>query len=249
MRIKFLVPFPLEGEALQARADQLGSQLLRPGVEVDVVPVRNSCVALDSQYEGLLLDAYLAEARLLSGEEGYDAVVLDTVSDSGMAALRSRLEIPVVGPGQVAFHLATVLGQRFSVLTMWDRWRHFYRKLFAEYHLEHAVASVRALGEAPDVARLFAGKEEEMVERLLAEVQRAIEDDGADVMVLGSTTMHQAAAGLAAQLPCPVINPGPVAVKLAEALVDLGLSHSKLAYPSPQEIQDGKLFSLVGARD
>ena len=43
-----------------------------------------------------------------------------------------------------------------------------------------------------------------------------------------------------------MINPGPTAVKLATMVVELGLSHSKLAYPSPGTLQDGKLFSLVG---
>ena len=36
-------------------------------------------------------------------------------------------------------------------------------------------------------------------------------------------------------------------MKLDEAIVDLGLSHSKLAYPAPGAIQDDKLFSLIGA--
>jgi allantoin racemase len=99
----------------------------------------------------------------------------------------------------------------------------------------------------PDVEQLFAGKEEEMYERLTAEAKAAVEEDGADIIVLGSTTMHQAAGYMAQHLPCPVINPGPAAVKLAELVVDLGLTHSKLAYASPGTIQDEKLFSLVGA--
>ena len=58
-------------------------------------------------------------------------------------------------------------------------------------------------------------------------------EDGADVIVLGSTTMHQSAAWLADNLPIPVINPGLVAYKQAELLVQLGLTHSKKAFPAP----------------
>jgi allantoin racemase len=43
-----------------------------------------------------------------------------------------------------------------------------------------------------------------------------------------------------------VINPGPVGIKLAETLVQLGLKHSKVAFPDPPLIQDEKFFSLVG---
>jgi allantoin racemase len=99
----------------------------------------------------------------------------------------------------------------------------------------------------PDVEALFAGKEEEMFARLTAEAQGAIDEDGADVILLGSTTMHQAGEYMSAHLPAPVINPGPVAIKMAEAIVELGLSHSKVAFPTPDTIQDEKWFSLVGA--
>ena len=49
-----------------------------------------------------------------------------------------------------------------------------------------------------------------MFETLTAEAQKAIDEDGADVILLGSTTMHQAGDYMAAHLPAPVINPGPV---------------------------------------
>jgi hypothetical protein len=38
-----------------------------------------------------------------------------------------------------------------------------------------------------------------------------------------------------------------VAIKLAETIVQLGLSHSEVAFPTPTTIQDGKFFSLVSA--
>ena len=66
-------------------------------------------------------------------------------------------------------------------------------------------------------------------------------EDGADVIVLGSTTMHQSAAFLAANLPIPVINPGVIAWKQAEVLLSLGLSHSKKAFPSPGVSKDADI--------
>ena len=247
MRIKYIIPFPFDEEGIAARAAQIPSDLLGEDVIVDCVPVRNSCLLLDSYYESIIFDAYIAEAGLEAEAEGYDAVVMDTVSDSGLQVLRSRLSIPVVGPGQVAFHLAGILGQRFSVVTMWDTWGFFYRKLFKEYGLTENVASVRAVNIPPDVEALFAGKEEEMFEKLTAEARKAIDEDGAGVILLGSTTMHQAGDYMAASLPAPVINPGPVAIKMTEAIVQLGLSHSKVDFASPSTIIDDRFFSLAGA--
>lgn len=54
------------------------------------------------------------------------------------------------------------------------------------------------------------------------------------MIVLGSTTMHQSAAYLQSELPVPVINPGQVAYKTLESLIELGLSHSKKAFPPPE---------------
>src|SRR5262249_60419173 len=93
----------------------------------------------------------------------------------------------------------------------------------------------------------FPGKEEEMFTKLTAEAQKAIDEDGADVILLGSTTMHQAGDYMSAHLPAPVVNPGPVAIKLTESLVQLGLTHSKVAFPSPTSDLDERFFSLVGA--
>ena len=76
----------------------------------------------DSYYDTMLMDMSVFEAGLKAEEEGFDAVCIDTVSDSGMYALRSKLNIPVVGPGQASFHIACCLGHKFSVITMWDEW-------------------------------------------------------------------------------------------------------------------------------
>jgi len=42
-------------------------------------------------------------------------------------------------------------------------------------------------------------------------------------------------------LGVPVVNPGRASLKMAEALVGMGLSHSKLAYMTPPKIISGKV--------
>lgn len=247
MRIKYIIPFPFDEEGVANRAAQIPKELLGPDTEVECVPVRQSGTLLDSQYEALVFDMYIAEAGLRAEEEGYDAVLMDTVSDSGLAALRSRLTIPVLGPGLVSYAVGTMLGRRFSIVTMWERWRHLHEKNLDLYHLWDRCASIRAVDIPPDVEALFAGKEEEIFRKLTDEAQKAIDEDGAGVILLGSTTMHQAGDYMAAHLPAPVVNPGPVAIKLAESIVQLGLTHSKVDYASPSTIIDDRFFSLAGA--
>jgi allantoin racemase len=130
---------------------------------------------------------------------------------------------------------------------MWERWVSMYEKTMAEYGTRAYCASIRAIGVRPDQEELLAGKEEYVFEALEREGRAAIEEDGADVILIGSTTMHQSVEHLRRTLGVPVINPGPLAIKLAELMVTLGLSHSKRAYMSPEVLQDEKLHSLLAA--
>jgi allantoin racemase len=229
------------------RKAQLPSDLLGPDVEVEFAHVRGGATVVDGYYEALIFEMYIVEAGLRSEEEGFDAMIMDTASDSGLYALRSRLSIPVMGPGIVSYCVAAMLGKRFSIITMWDKWLHLYEKNLDTYKLWDKCASIRHIGTRPDLTELLSGKESEVGQRLEVEARRAIVDDGADVIILGSTTMHQAGAYLSEVLPVPVVNPGPVAVKITQALVQLGLSHSKAAFPSPETLQDEKFFSLAAA--
>lgn len=243
-RIKVIFPVPLNDHTRGLIESQVPPEFVGPGFEPVFVGSKRLMTLADSHYDLFIMDSIIVEAGMAAEEEGFDAVCINTVSDSGLAALRSRLSIPVIGPGQASFHLACTLGRRFSVITMWERWLPLYRKTLREYGLEGHCASLRHIDTRPDIQELLTGKEEVVFGRLEAECRRAIEEDGADVIVLGSTTMHQSHRYLAEHLPVPVINPGLVAYKLCEMVLDLGLSHSKKAWPSPERIQDQALFPV-----
>jgi allantoin racemase len=118
----------------------------------------------------------------------------------------------------------------------------------AEYGTRHWCASIRSIDVRPDQKQLLAGKEEVVFAKLEEQGRRAIEEDGADVILIGSTTMHQSVEHLRQTLGVPVVNPGQLVIKLAELFVQLGLTHSKQAYPPPETIQDEKLQSLMSAQ-
>jgi allantoin racemase len=221
---------------------QIPREFIGEHFEVDFVGSKRLMSLANSYYDTFIMDSIVIEAGMKAEEEGFDAVCINTVSDSGMNALRARLNIPVIGPGQAAFHMACTLGHKFSILTMWEPWVPLYTKTLTEYGLNHRCASIRHINTRPDVQELLEGKEEVVFAKLEAEALKAIEEDGANVIVLGSTTMHQSHRYLQEKLPVPVINPGVVAYKLCELLLDLELSHSKKAYPAPETLQDELLF-------
>ena len=243
-KIKMILPVPLPPEAIEGFAAQFPPGTAGENTQVDFVAAKAGATILDSYFEMTLADAFVLEAGMLAEEEGYDAVCINSMSDSGLHALRSRLTIPVVGPGQSCVLTACMLGDKFSVLTMWDRWRPMYKKVVTEHGLAHRLASVRSIDVRPDAEELLAGKEEVVFNALLEQAQQAIADDGAEVIIVGSTTMHQSYEFLKSNLPVPVINPGLVSLKLCEMMLDLGLSHSKATWQSPENNND-TVFSEV----
>jgi allantoin racemase len=231
-RVCVLVPFALDETGLANRRQQQLSVRLSPDMALEYKPVKAGPALYDSYHDYVLADFAMLEAGLEAADEGYDAICIDTMSDSGANALRSLLDIPVITPGRASYLTALMLGDRFSVLTQWDGWIALYTKGVREYGLSERLVSVRSINTLPDVENLLGGKEDVVFPKLRAAGLQCVED-GADVICLGSTTMHQAHAYLADKLPVPVINPGPLTYKLAETMLSLGLTHSRHAYPRP----------------
>lgn len=230
-KVLVIVPFPMSEENRALRRAQLDAVALGPGIAFEFECVRVAPKHYVSAADMSLADFGMMQAGLDAQDRGFDAVCIDTMSDSGVAALRSALDIPVIGPGRASMLTALMFGDRFSILSMWPHWQHLYTKTLRELRLTDHCASVRWIDRTPDNQSLLGGSEDEVFPLLEDVARRCIKEDGAQVILLGSTTMHQAHGHLSAALPVPVINPGPLTYKLAELALGLGLSHSRAAYP------------------
>lgn len=230
-QVLVIVPFPMTQENRDQRREQLDAVTLGPDIEFTFESVRVAPRNYVSASDMVIADMGVLEAGLEAESRGFDAVCIDTMSDSGVAALRSELSIPVIGPGRASILMALMLGKRFSIIALWPHWKHIYEKTLSDLRLEQACASIRGLDMPPDNQSLLAGKEEDVFPALEALATRCIVEDGAELILLGSTTMHQAHGYLAERLPVPVINPAPLTYALAQSLLGLNLSHSRLAYP------------------
>ncbi len=245
-RVLVLVPFPMTPDQLGLRAAQADAAGMPPGVELDYRPVRAAPSGYVSHHDYVLADVGLLEAGLSAQEDGYDAVCVDTVSDSGVSALRSMLDIPVVAAGKTMYAVALMLGRSFGVLAMWKRWFGLYERSLRELRLESRCAGLRAIDVHPDNRNLLTGKED-LLPLLHNAALQLVDEDGADVICLGSTTMHEAHGYLQERLPVPVINPGPLSYLVAEAVTALGLTHSRAAYPQPLVPKRATISAMLDA--
>lgn len=246
-KVLVLVPFPMSEENRAQRRAQLSAVDLGPDIEFRFESVRAAPKNYVSQYDLVLADMGMMEAGLDAQERGFDAVCIDTMSDSGVAALRSVLDIPVFGPGRASMLMAMMLGDRFSIITMWEQWKHLYTKTLRDLKLTDQCASVRSIDVAPDNQGLLKDKESEIFPLLEEAAQKCIDEDGAQVILLGSTTMHQAHAYLSERLNVPVINPGPLSYKMAESALALGLTHSRAAYAKSPAPKDEMVRAMLDA--
>jgi allantoin racemase len=89
--------------------------------------------------------------------------------------------------------------------------------------LDYFLASVRSL----DLSVAETDAEPEKTKRRVLEVAKQVVEDGAEVAILGCAGMAGYAPEIESRLNIKVIDPSGVALKMAEAMADLGLTHSK----------------------
>jgi allantoin racemase len=243
-RVAVIVPFALGEADLARRRAQKDEVGLSTDIEYEFLPVKAGPSSFQSPHDWLLLDVAVLEAGLRAGEKGCDAVVVDTASDSGVDALRSVLDIPVVGPGRASMLFALTLGKKFGVLAQWQPALARLEKSLTEWRLGKHCAGVEHFDTEPDFERLMGDKSSEVIPKMDAACRRLI-DSGADVICLGSTTMHEAHGALAELLPVPIVNPGPLSYKLVEIFLATGVSHSRQAYPEPLVPKPGMIHAML----
>jgi len=224
--------FPTDEAALMAQREQLAAANLSLDIQLTWRGVKAGPDAVTSAPDEMLLDLAVFEAGLDAEAKGFDAVCIDAFNEGGTAALRSVLGIPVVAPGKATMLHALTLGARFAILAQGRHAVLRHRKAVDAYGLAAQCASVRAV--EPDAAFATA----------LEEARRCVED-GAQVILLGATTMHQVAAHLAEVLDVPVIDPFPLCLQQAETFLTLGLRHSQRAYPDPVVPRTNVLRALL----
>ena len=144
-----------------------------------------------------------------------DAIVIACFDDTGLAAMRGAAHCPVIGIGQAAFHMAALLGHRFSVVTTLDVSVPVIAQNIAGYGLAGQCARVRASGLG--VLEVEAASAATMV-RLSGELAAAAEEDGVSAVVLGCAGMAPLRARLQAGTGLHLIDGVASAARLGVAL-------------------------------
>jgi allantoin racemase len=229
--MKIAVINPNTTPSMTETIGQAAQRVAAPGTIIHAVNPTIGPPSIEGYYDeafsvpGLIAEVMKAET------EGADAHVIACFDDTGLDVARSCAAAPVIGIGEAAFHLASLIAHRFTVVTTLARTIAAIEGNLVKYGLDRRCAKVRAAGLA--VLDIEASGTNAL--RIIGEeIERAKRDDSADAIVLGCAGMTRLTTDLSQVHGLPVIDGVVAAVKLAEGLVSLGLKTSKLGpYATP----------------
>lgn len=234
--MKIIVINPNTSESMTEHIRRELERIKSAETELTVTNPLHGPVSIESAYDEAYAVPSTLELVKQAEKEGCDAVVLACFSDPGLEAAREIVSIPVVGIEEAALHVAAMLGHRFSIMTSLCQRVPSKTEHVAKLGLQSRLASVCPL----NMSVLEMDAEPERAKARIMEVAgAAVREDGAEVIVLGCAGLAGYAVDIQRELGVVVLDPTPIALKIAELLVNLRLRHSKRGlYATPA----GKLF-------
>lgn len=229
--MRLLVINPNTTESMTDKIRTAASSAAAPGTEIIAVNPMSGPPSIEGHFDAAFAVPGVIDEIRKAGP--VDATVIACFDDTGLDAARCIGEAPVIGIGEAAYHMASLVAQRFSVITTLSRSVPIIEHNLDRYGLARRCSRVRAT----DVAVLeLESPDSPARERISLEIARAIEEDAAEAIVLGCAGMADLAAMLAARHDLPVIDGVVAAVKMAEGLAGLGLRTSKRGgYAQPRQ--------------
>ena len=174
--------------------------------------------------------------------EGYDAFAVGSIQDPALELARSLVDIPVVGYGESAMHLACCLGSRFAVLVFGSGFGHMLDLRVRDLGLrERALPTTVIDAGFSDVSKALSDPRE-LVEVFKDGARRAIAQ-GAEALIPGQLYLSEAIAraGLTRIDEVPIVDGLAATLKMAEVMFDLkrlGIGVTRRGYTHARPPQD-----------
>ncbi len=222
MRIKLINP-NTTARMTQAM-DRCAKEVASRGTEIISVSASMGPRSIEGYYDEALASLALLQEIKTGETQHIDAYVIACFGDPALYAARELATGPVIGIAEAAMHAASVIAPSFSVVTTLQRTCGMAWHLAERYGMTRFCKNVRAT----DVAVLdldIPGSAARTI--IIDECRRALDEDGAESIVLGCAGMAEFCHEVEDAIGAPVIEGVTTAVKWAEALVSLKLKTSK----------------------
>ncbi|MEH6836333.1 MULTISPECIES: aspartate/glutamate racemase family protein [Falsihalocynthiibacter] len=168
-----------------------------------------------------------AEAQIAGGivldmiaEHGadFDAVIVAAFGDPGVAAARELFDIPIVGMAEAAVMSAALLAKTFAVVTFSSVMHRWYTDCVNATGLSARFCGVLTPeAHSVDVSAVRHELRKEMIQL----ATKAVQEDSADVIIMGGAPLAGLAPDIALEVPAIVIDPIAAAAAQAVALAQI----------------------------
>lgn len=152
--------------------------------------------------------AAMAVLEMIAEHDGAcDAIVIAAFGDPGLAAAREITQVLVVGLSESAFVTACMLGRQFAISARIAAW---YRECAEFNKVDGRLAGIRTLtSPLADVGTV----QDDNEKRLLELCAEAIEEDGAEAVILAGAPLAGLGRRIADRVPVPLVDGVSCAVR------------------------------------
>ncbi len=173
-------------------------------ISLEIKPISGVPSVIEDAYSlaqvgATILNAIKALSKL------YDAIVVSSFE----VDLPKKVDVPVIGLGEASIISGSLHGRKFSILVPNHYLATLLHRRVLERGLAPSLASVRVV--RPVGCDLFSA--------LLLESRKAVEEDGAQAVVLGYPAWRRFSEALGNRLGVPIIEPLSTALRLLETIL------------------------------
>jgi Asp/Glu/hydantoin racemase len=232
--MRILLANPNTTEAMTGRMAAVARGAVPAGAEIVPITAPRGFPYIASRAEAQVAGAILLE-MIAPHADAVDAVVVAAFGDPGLAGARELFDVPVVGMAEAAMLTAAMLGERFSIVTFTPVMRRWYVDGVRDAGLSARFAGLRA---PPEHAADLDGLREGLRDELAGLCERAAQEDGADVVILGGAPLAGLAGEIQGEVGVPLVDPVAAAAAQAvalAALVPAGALARRAAKPPAKE--------------
>jgi Asp/Glu/hydantoin racemase len=171
------------------------------------------------------------QAYLQAEREGYDAAVPLGMIDLGVDGGRCLVDIPIIAPSQACFHIASMLGERFGLISYESYSQPRTRARARRYGMEQFIAGFRTVSMPKSD---FTANRDRLVETFLREARALIKENGVDVNIptgVSQCPVQMKPEMLTKELGVPIVEGIGAPIRLAAMFAHMGYRHSRIRWP------------------
>lgn len=231
LKIKVIIPVSTNKWNENVEADY--EKLKRPQTSIDIVHLKRGPEAIQSEYDEANVTPFILEEVTDSLRHPVDAIIIYCFSDPALSAAREISTVPVLGIGESSQLFAMGLADRVGILATVDQTIPKIRRKIAAKGFSGRFPSIHAL----NIPVLDYDHPEKVMNRALDVASVMVHQDRIEALILGCGSLFNIKERIQDALSLPVVAPGEVALKHAEMLVELNLSHSKKSFMMPLPVK------------